>query len=67
MSRLHERDFWFTYSKTVEKGKVKILRPCFWRSCIYLFSASGKSGIVLGLAVAGVCFPLVSSLTFSEI
>ena len=34
---------------------------------IYFFSARGKSGMVLGLAVAGVCFPLVNSLTLSEI
>ena len=62
-----ERDVWFTYAKTVEKGKDKILRPRLWRSCIYLFNANGKSGMVLGLAVAGVCPPLVNSLTLSEI
>jgi hypothetical protein len=33
----------------------------------YLLSANGKSGMVWGLAVAGVCFPLVNSLTLSEI
>ena len=33
----------------------------------YLFNANGKSGMVRGLAVAGVCFPSVNSFTLSEI
>jgi hypothetical protein len=32
----------------------------------YFFNTNGKSGIVWGFAVAGVCFPLVNSLTLSE-
>jgi hypothetical protein len=34
---------------------------------IYLFNTNGKSGIVWGFAVAGVCLPLVNSFTLSEI